>query len=68
MVSKYISQWLELPASVTLGTIFLSKTKFGLNIQLPTTKFTQCQVVLRNVLKSSRNQEVRTFGGVLAPA
>ena len=59
MVSKYIRQWLELPVSATLSTIFLSKTKFGLNIQLPSTKFMQCQVILRNALKSSTNQEVR---------
>ena len=58
-VSKYIRQWLELPVSATLSNIFLSKTKFGLNIQLPSTKFTQSQVVLRNALKSSTNQEVR---------
>jgi len=58
-VSKYIRQWLELPVSAALSNIFLSKTKLGLNIQLPSTKFTQCQVVLRNALKSSTNQEVR---------
>ena len=59
MFSKYIRQWLELPVSATLSTIFLSKTKFGLNIQLPSTKFTQFQVILRNALKSSTNQVVR---------
>ena len=58
-VSKYIRQWLELPVSATLSNIFLSRTKVGLNIQLPSTKFTQCQVVFRNALKSSTNQEVR---------
>ena len=59
MVSKYIRQWLKLPVSATLSTIFLSKTKFGLNVQLPSTKFTQCQVILRNALKSSTNQVIK---------
>ena len=59
MVSKYIPQWFELPVGATLRTTFLSKTKFGLNIQLPSTTLTQCQVILRNALKSSTNQEVR---------
>ena len=59
MVSKYKRQWLELPVSATLSKIFLSKTKVGLNMQLPSKKFTQSQVFLRNALKSSSDQEVR---------
>ena len=58
MISKYIRQLLELLVSATLSNIFLSHTKFGLNIQLTSTKFTQCQVVLRYALKSSTNQDV----------
>ena len=58
-VSKYIRQWLELPISATLSTIFLSKSKFSLNVQLPSTKYVQCQVVLRNSLKSSTYQDIK---------
>ena len=59
MVLKYIRQWLDLPISANLGNIFLSETKLGLNIQLPSTKFAQCQVVLRIALKSSTNEDGR---------
>ena len=58
-VSKYIRQWLEHPISATLSDIFLSKSKFSLNVQLPSTKYVQCQVVLRNSLKSSTNQVIK---------
>ena len=66
-VSKYIRQWFELPISAALSNIFLSKSNFGLNAQLPSTKHVQCQVVLRNSLKSSTNQEIKTFGNAKAP-
>ena len=32
LVSKYIRQWLNLPVSVTLSSIILSKNQFGLNM------------------------------------
>ena len=43
-VSKYIRQWLELPISATLTNIFLSKSMFGLNVQLPSTRYEQFQM------------------------
>ena len=42
LVSKYIRQWLDLPISATLTSIVLSKNQFGLDLQLPSVKFTQC--------------------------
>ena len=33
IVSRCIRQWLELPVSATFSNIFLSRRKFGLNIQ-----------------------------------
>ena len=43
----------------TLSNVFLTKTKFGLNIYHPPTKFVQCQIVAQNVLKSSPNQDIQ---------
>ena len=58
VASKYIRQWLELPISATLRSLVLSKSKYGKNLFLPSTKFIQCQVVLRNAFKSSPNSAI----------
>ena len=44
-----------------LSNVFLTKTKFGLNIYPPSTKFVQCQTVARSVLKSSPNKDIQTL-------
>ena len=56
-MSRYIRQWLELPISATLPALVVSKSKYGSSLILPSTKFTQCQVVFRNALKSSPNND-----------
>ena len=61
LVSKYIRQWLELPISATLSTLVLSKSKYGISLVLPSTKFAQCQVVSRKALKSSPNSEINAL-------
>ena len=75
LASRYIRKWLELPISATLSNVFLPRNKFGLNVILPSTKFTQCQTVsktstnkniqydmyknTKDVLKAFRNNEQR---------
>ena len=61
LVSKYIRQWLELPICATLSTLVLSKSKYGISLILPSTKFAQCQVVMRNALKSSPNTDINAL-------
>ena len=61
LVSKYIRQWLELLISATLSTLVLSKSKYGFSLVLPSTKFAQCQVVFRNALKSSPNNDINAL-------
>ena len=43
---RFIRQWLDLPISATLSGIILPCNQFGLNLQLPSVKFIQCQTVL----------------------
>ena len=43
---RFVRKWLELPISATLSGIILPQSKFGLNFQLPSTKFLQYQNVL----------------------
>ena len=61
LVSKYIRRWLDLPVSATLSSIILSKNQFGLNMILPSMKFSQCQTVFRNSLRSSPNDEIKSL-------
>ena len=61
IVAKYVRQWLDLPISATLSTLVLQKSKYGINLILPSTKFTQCQTVIRNALKTSPNLEINAM-------
>ena len=38
IVTKYVRQWLDLPISATLSTLVLQKSKYGINLILPSTK------------------------------
>ena len=58
IVSKFIRQWLELPVNATLSSLVLTRSKFGMNLVLPSSKFTQCQTTIRNTLKSSPNIDI----------
>ena len=61
LVSKYIRRWLDPPISATLASLVLTKNQFGLSLKLPFVKFTQCQTVSRNILRSSPNVNVQTL-------
>ena len=58
IVSKYIRQWLELPISATLSSLIINKSKYGMSLVLPSTKFVQCQTTIRDALKSSPNHDI----------
>ena len=59
LVSSYLRKWLEIPINSTLEICLLSRNKFGLDIILPSSKFIQCQSVLRNKLKNSVNPDIQ---------
>ena len=61
IVTKYIRQWLDLPISATLSTLVLKKSEYGINPILPSTKFTQCQTVIKNALKASPKLDVNAI-------
>ena len=61
LVSRYIRSWLDLPVSATLTSLVVTKNQFGLNLQMPSVKFTQCQTVSRNILRSSHNANVQAL-------
>ena len=61
VTTRFVRKWLELPISATLSGIILPQSKFGLNFQLPSTKFLQCQNILRSVLKSSSSDTINSL-------
>ena len=64
LASRYIRKWLELPISATLSTMFLPRNKFGLNVILLSTKFTQFQTVSRSSLKTSMNEDINKLWSI----
>ena len=61
VTTRFVRKWLDLPISATLRGIILPRNEFGLNFQLPSTKFLQCQNVLRSVLKSSSSETIKSL-------
>ena len=59
IVTGYVRKWLELPISATISSLILSKSRYGINLGLPSTKFIKCQTVIRNSLKSSPNFDIK---------
>ena len=58
-VHEYFRRWLEIPISGTLDICMLSKSKFGLDIIDPSTKFIQCKTIYRSRLKNSKHEDTR---------
>ena len=61
IVTRYMRQWLDLLVSATLSTLVLKKSKYGIHLILLSTKFTQCQNVIRNALKTSTNLDINVM-------
>ena len=60
-VTRYIRKRFELPTSASISGLIVSKSYYGLNLFLPSTKFIQCQAIIRNALKSSPNADIRSL-------
>ena len=58
IVNNYIRLWLDIPICGTLNLVTLSRSRYGLNITLPSTRFIQCQVSFRSGLKTSKNMDI----------
>ena len=61
IVTSYVRKWLELPISATISSLILNKSRYGINLFLPSTKFTECQTVIRNALKSSPSLDIKNL-------
>ena len=61
LAHSYLRRWLEIPANGPIWIIMLSKSQFGLDIQDISTKFKQCQVVMRQCLKKSVNKDINAL-------
>ena len=45
----------------TIGSLVLNKSRYGMNLVLPSTKFIESQTVIRNASKSSQNRGIKTL-------
>ena len=60
VVTRSIRGWFELPISASISGQIVSRSYYGLNLVLPSTKFIQCQTIVRNALKSAPNADIRS--------
>ena len=58
IVNQYARSWQEIPIAGTLDIIQLSKIKFGICYVMVSTRFSQCQTVIRKNLQKSSNKDV----------
>ena len=58
VLSRFVRQWLDLPISATFSSLILKKSRYRINLILPSIKFSECQTIIRNVLKSSTNPDI----------
>ena len=61
IVTSYVRKWLELPIRATISSLILNKSRYDINLVLPSTKFIECQTVIRNALKSSPNLDIKNL-------
>ena len=61
IVTSYVRKWFELAISATISSLILNKSRYGINLVLPSTTFIECQTVIRNALKSSPNLDIKTL-------
>lgn len=59
ILNGYVRQWLEMPISGTLNILSLAKSKFGIGLITVSSRFLQCQVIIRNRLKNSQNADIK---------
>ena len=58
---NYIRRWLNIPAGGIVQILQLSKSKFGMEILDIGTKFTCCQITIRQCLNKSPNPDIRNL-------
>ena len=58
---NYFRRWLNIPAAGTVEILQLSKTKFGMELLDISSKFTLCQITIRQCLKKSPNPDIHNL-------
>ena len=58
---NYFRRWLNIPAAGTVQILQLSKTKFGMELLDISSKFTLCQITIRQCLKKSPNPDIHNL-------
>ena len=61
MINRYYRKWLHFSVSGSITNLSLAKNKLGLSIKTSKQIYVECKVSVRQTLKLSRNEEVRTL-------
>ena len=57
-VAEYVRQLFELPITVTFSNLIINELNYGLGFVLPSTNFIECQIIIRDAVKSSPNSDI----------
>ena len=61
VATSYVRKWLKLPMIATISSLILNKSRYVVNLVLPSTKFIECQTIIRNTLMSSPNLDIKAL-------
>ena len=61
LLNRYYRKWLHFPVSGNITHLSLLKSKLGLNIKTLKQIYVECKVSVRQTLKLSRNEEVKSL-------
>ena len=59
IVKSKVKRWLQLHPGGNFDHLKLPATKLGLNFLLPSDIYDQCKLSIRNILKSSKNEDIK---------
>ena len=67
IVKKYTQRWFRLPQSVNIRHLYLPVKRFGMRFTLSFDTYNSSQLTTRNILKQSKNPEIRDLYKATAP-
>ena len=61
VVCRFVRQFLEVPICSNFSSLILNTSRHGINLILPSVKFIEFQIIIRNAMKSSRDPDIKSL-------
>ena len=61
LVKEFVKRWLRLPQSANFTHLYLPSKMLGMKFSLPSDVYKSSQLATRNILKSSKNEEINNL-------